>query len=101
MTDVSAVARQRFLDQKLFHFFEAHLIQLRRGCASSPQRQVACFDVVILCHQHGALNDVVQLAHIALPRMFMHGLNGVVIEAGDVLSVSARMYSEKVSRQRS
>src|SRR5579875_2466416 len=99
VTYVASVASQSFLDEELFDLFQTHLFQARRAHRSGPQCQIASFDAITLCHQHRALDDVVQLADIALPGMLEHRLRRIVIETGDVLTIAPSMHAQEMVRQ--
>lgn len=92
--DVSFVPDERFSDQQRFDILETHLVDLLLGRSLQPE--VAAADGLTWRHQHGALDDMLELADIAWPRMIEQRLQRPGIEAGDVLSIPLRLQPEKM-----
>src|SRR5262245_30725178 len=64
------------------------------------QGQVGRPDRLALAHQHGALDGVLELAHVAWPAVFLERLHRVGAEAGDLASQLLGEVPEEVLRQR-
>ena len=74
-----------------------------RLCAPScatPQAEIARCDRRAGGHQHAALDRVLELAHVARPRMPQQRVHGRVVEARQILPIPPRMLLEKVERER-
>lgn len=82
------VSRQRFFDEKGFHFFKAHLLQIARSGRAAGQTEIACPDVALLRHQNGAFDDVIQFANISRETMLQQKLARCFVEAGDLLAIT-------------
>jgi hypothetical protein len=68
-TRIAIISGQRFLDKECLHFFEAHFLEIARFAAAMRQSQIACADLSILRHKHGAFDDMVQFSNIARKAM--------------------------------
>src|SRR5258708_32623791 len=99
MTDVSRVARQRFLNEKIFYFFQTHIFYLGRACALPFQAKIAGKDLIARAHQDGAFYGVVEFAHITRPRMLHHSLQRCWFETLDRLPVALGVQLEEMRSQ--
>ena len=69
LADVAIVTGERLLDQETFDLFEAHVLDSGDGILRRAQSEIARAHELVLCHQHGALDGMIELAHIARPRV--------------------------------
>src|SRR5581483_11273494 len=99
VADVAAIAVERLLDQVLLDLLEGHLLEpaRRRGAVEA---EVERRDARAARQQHGALDGVVELAHVARPRMAFHGAQRGGVEAGDVLAIAARVLAAEALGER-
>src|SRR5205085_1909885 len=72
---VAARPRQRFLNQHTLHILETHLIERTRAVTSAAETKIARANRVALRQQHGALDRVIELAHVAGPGMTQEQLH--------------------------
>ena len=77
------------------HFFDAHIFQARAAGACA-QREIGRLDAAVLRHQDGALDNVIQLADIALPGMLQHRIQRRAIEPADAFAIALRMRGQKM-----
>ena len=54
----------------------------------------------ILRHEHGALNHVIELAHIAGKRMLQQSFPGGFVEPDKLLAITLPVLEQKMVRQR-
>src|SRR5215510_12902407 len=93
------MARQCFLDKKVFYFLQAHIFYFCRTCSVTFQPQVAGLNLLASTDEHSSFNGMVQLANIARPRMFEHALHGCSLEAGYTLAIAISINFQKVGGQ--
>src|SRR5438270_6036262 len=99
MTDVAGVACEGFADEQRFYFLKAHLFDGAGALPLVAQSQVAWTDHFALGEQDGALNGMIQFAHIARPEILQHLLHGGRIEAVRLLAIAMRICFEEMLRQ--
>src|ERR1019366_10685119 len=56
-------------------------------------------DLTLLRHQNGALDNMIQLADVALPRIVEQQLHSRVIETADAFTIPLGVSGKKVRRQ--
>ncbi len=74
-----------------------------RLCAPSwrsAQTEIARGDLRTGRHQHAALDGMLELAHVARPRMAQQRVHRRAVESGQVLAIAARMLFEEMQRER-
>src|SRR5439155_242522 len=72
-------ASERLLDQYALDVFQTHLVE-RRGGAPAPsavQPEVTRLHTPALRHEHGSLDRMIELPHVARPGMAEQHLHGV------------------------
>src|SRR5581483_4408737 len=89
LADVAAVAGQGFADQESLDFLQAHVFQLLRRFARGAQAEVAVAHQLTLGEQYGALDGMIEFAHVAGPGVVEHGLERGGLKAGELLAVAA------------
>jgi hypothetical protein len=76
------------------------LKRLCGGCArSGSDGQIGRLNLFAAAEQHGALDGVLQFAHVARPRILHHLLHGGRREADDLLAIAGAVAVEKVLGQ--
>jgi hypothetical protein len=102
LTGVAAEAGKAFLDQELFDFFEAHVLNLRRDIwLRALQTQIARPDFWTCRHEDRAFNRVIQFSDVAGPCVRQQGTRSVFFEALKLFPVPFRMpLQEMIPKQR-
>src|SRR3954452_20736449 len=80
--DVAVVTHERLADQQRLDVFETHVLDAPLG--RRLQAEVGARDRRAGGHQHSALDHVLQLAHVAWPRVVEQRLHRGWIETADV-----------------
>src|SRR5947209_12836755 len=93
------MAGESFLDEKVFHLFQAHVLDLGGAAFIGFQAQIAGLNLLAHADQHSALDRVIKFAYVARPQMLEHALHGCSLEAAYVLARSEEHTSELQSRQ--
>src|SRR5262249_4174045 len=88
---VPVVSRERFLDQKLFDFFEPHVLEALRLAAGSRQTKIVPLDLRPARHQDRALDHVVELAHVSRIRMLHQSIARPFIKPRELFAVTLRV----------
>src|SRR4029079_10169074 len=97
LADVAVEARHGFLDQEALDVFEAHVFEasaafLGRGAEAEIRR----LDERTGGHQDGALDGMIQFAHVAWPGVLEQHLHGAGLEAGQPLAIALRMLPQEM-----
>src|SRR5688572_8355550 len=86
-----AVARHRLAYEKRLDILEAHFVEVFSHGDGGAQPEISSVDHVALRHEHGALDGMVQLAHVAGPPVIDERPQRGWVEAGDAFAVAPRM----------
>src|SRR2546423_15075768 len=100
MAEFDSEAPRCLLERKPFDFFEAHVLDPRRLVPIDPKPELAQPNHRPRCHQHAALDGVVELADVAGPWMIEQRLQRSRLEACDVLAIALRMLPQEMMRER-
>src|SRR5688572_9580902 len=82
---------ERALDEVALRIVERHAFEQRRTTTRYPQAEILWLTRFALRHQHGALDDVLELAHITRPRMVAHRVERLGLETGDRFFITLRL----------
>src|SRR5437867_8068361 len=69
IADVARCACKRLLNQNTLDVLQTHLVERRGGAPSAVQPEVTRLHTPALRHEHGPLDRVIELSHIARPGM--------------------------------
>src|SRR5947208_5781584 len=101
--DVAAVAVERALDEVALGLVEREVVEAlaalaARAGAAAAEEQIGGVHDIGGAQEHGALDDVLELAHVARPRMLVERGHGVGAER-DAAAVARGVAIEEVRRE--
>src|SRR5262245_40423470 len=99
LADVAAVPLERLADEHAFDLLQRQVLESRGG-AAAPETQVGSVDSGTMRHQHGPLERMVELAHVARPGVALERLESIGLESGERLPVAGRVAAEEVLSER-
>src|SRR5271168_4677899 len=100
LAHIAVAASQRLADEDTLNRLQAHLLEAGSGNSWRAQAKIGQRNARGGCHQHRALNGVVQFTDVAGPRITQHRLQSRRLETLYLLAVARGVAAEKVRRQR-
>src|SRR6476646_12131363 len=98
LAHVAAMALERLADEDQLDLLERKILEPAPRSAPA-QPQVRRSHQRTLCHEHGALERMVELPHVAGPRVALQGLDGLGLESAERLAVPGGVPPQEVLRE--
>src|ERR1700682_5017490 len=101
LTHIPIVAGKRALYQVMLDIVKAHVFEARSGAGSGcAQSEIGGANQRAGSEENAALDRVIELPHIARPRMLVEELHRHGIETGDGFAIALRVAAQEVMRQK-
>src|SRR5690348_9030005 len=99
MANISGVARQSLLNEKVFYFFQAHFLDFSGGATLALKAQVAGLYLLRGAEQNGSFHRVIEFTDVPRPEVVQHFLHRPGIQPLHTFAIALRILLEEMRYQ--